>query len=159
MVLEVDRERLEHAAALVHAAIPATPQLSWPLLNQRAGCEFWVKRENHTATGAFKILGGIVMLDALKRGNSRDKNAAMKAWGAELVEFGRDFDEAKNPAGQLAREHGLVSVGPYHPELIAGAAPLAALLTDSAGKGARFTVIASGGNIARDAYLSALGEQ
>ena len=40
-----------------------------------------------------------------------------------------------------------------------GAEPLAALLTHSAGKGARFAVIASGGNIDRDAYLSALREQ
>lgn len=157
MVLDLDRKALERAAALVHAAMPPTPQLSWPLLNQRAGCEVWVKHENHTATGAFKIRGGIVMIDALKRanpgltgvvsatrgnhgqslawsgrrhgvrtvivvprGNSRDKNAAMKAWGAELVEHGRDFDEAKDHAGQLAREQGLVSIGPYHAELVAG---------------------------------------
>lgn len=157
MVLDLDRKSLERAAALVHAAMPPTPQLSWPLLNARAGCEVWVKHENHTATGAFKIRGGIVMIDALKRanpalpgvvsatrgnhgqslawsgrrhgvrtvivvprGNSQDKNAAMKAWGAELVEHGRDFDEAKDHAGQLAREQGLVSIGPYHPELVAG---------------------------------------
>lgn len=162
MVLDLDRKSLERAAALVHAAMPPTPQLSWPLLNQRADCEVWVKHENHTATGAFKIRGGIVMLDALKRanpalpgvvsatrgnhgqslawsgrrhgvrtvivvpqGNSRDKNAAMRAWGAELVEFGRDFDEAKDHAGQLAREQGLVSIGPYHPELVAGVASYA----------------------------------
>ena len=162
MVLGIDRERLKRASALVHAAMPPTPQLSWPLLNQRAGCEVWVKHENHTATGAFKIRGGIVMIDALKhsnpnlpgvvsatrgnhgqslawsgrrhnvrtvivvpRGNSRDKNAAMKAWGAELVEFGRDFDEAKDHAGQLAREQGLVSIGPYHPEMVAGVASYA----------------------------------
>ena len=134
-----------------------TPQLSWPLLNQRAGREVWVKHENHTATGAFKIRGGIVMLDALKRanaklpgvvsatrgnhgqslawsgrrhgvrtvivvprGNSRDKNAAMRAWGAELVEHGRDFDEAKDHAAKLAREQGLESIGPFHAELVAG---------------------------------------
>jgi len=137
--------------------MPPTPQLSWPLLNARAGCEIWVKHENHTATGAFKIRGGIVMLDALKRadpklpgvvsatrgnhgqsiawsgrrhgvrtvivvphGNSRDKNAAMRAWGAELIEHGRDFDEAKERAAQLAREQGLYSIGPFHPELVAG---------------------------------------
>jgi len=137
--------------------MPPTPQLSWPLLNARAGCEIWVKHENHTATGAFKIRGGIVMLDALKRadpklpgvvsatrgnhgqslawsgrrhrvrtvivvphGNSRDKNAAMRAWGAELIEHGRDFDEAKEHSAQFAREQGLYSIGPYHPELVAG---------------------------------------
>ncbi len=162
MVLGLDRKALEQAAALVHAAMPPTPQFSWPLLNARAGCEVWVKHENHTATGAFKIRGGIVMLDALKRanpalpgvvsatrgnhgqslawsgrrhgvrtvivvprGNSRDKNAAMKAWGAELVEHGRDFDEAKDHSARLAREQGLASIGPYHPELVAGVASYA----------------------------------
>ena len=155
--MQLTRKDLDAAAALVHAAMPATPQFSWPLLNRRAGCEVWVKHENHTATGAFKIRGGIVMIDALKRadpglpgvvsatrgnhgqslawscrrygvravivvpfGNSRDKNAAMRAWGAELIEHGRDFDEAKEHAASLAREQGLVSIGPYHPELVAG---------------------------------------
>ncbi len=156
-VLGLDRPALERAARLVHAAMPPTPQLCWPLLNRRAGCEVWVKHENHTATGAFKIRGGIVMIDALKRaqpklagvvsatrgnhgqslawsgrrhglrtvivvphGNSSDKNAAMRAWGAELIEHGRDFDEAKDHAAALAREQGLESIGPYHPELVAG---------------------------------------
>jgi threonine dehydratase len=155
--VKLARAELEQAARLVHAAMPPTPQLSWPLLNQRAGREVWVKHENHTATGAFKIRGGIVMLDALKRanpklagivsatrgnhgqslawsgrrhgvrtvivvphGNSSDKNAAMRAWGAELIEHGRDFDEAKDHAAKLAREQGLESIGPYHPELVAG---------------------------------------
>ena len=151
------RAQLEDAARLVHAAMAPTPQLDWPLLAARADCEVWVKHENHTPTGAFKIRGGIVMLDALKRanpglagvvsatrgnhgqslawsarrhglralivvphGNSRDKNAAMRAWGAELVEHGRDFDEAKEEAARLAREQGLHSIGPFHPELVAG---------------------------------------
>jgi threonine dehydratase len=155
--VKLARAELERAVRLVHSVMPPTPQLSWPLLNQRAGCEIWVKHENHTATGAFKIRGGIVMLDALKRaqpklagivsatrgnhgqslawsarrhglrtvivaphGNSSDKNAAMRAWGAELIEHGRDFDEAKEHAAQLAREQGLESIGPYHPELVAG---------------------------------------
>jgi threonine dehydratase len=155
--IELSRAALDGAVRLVHAAMAPTPQLSWPLLNARAGCEVWVKHENHTATGAFKIRGGIVMLDALvrarpalrgvvsatrgnhgqslawsarrhglravivvPRGNSRDKNAAMRAWGAELVEHGRDFDEAKEHAASLARSEGLESIGPFHPELVAG---------------------------------------
>ena len=155
--MKLVRKDLDDAVALVHSVMPPTPQLSWPLLNERAGCEVWVKHENHTATGAFKIRGGIVMLDALKRanpklpgvvsatrgnhgqslawsgrrhglrtvivvprGNSRDKNAAMRAWGAELVEHGRDFDEAKEHAAKLAQEQGLESIGPFHPELVAG---------------------------------------
>ena len=47
--------------------MPSTPQFSWPLLNQRAGCEVWVKHENHNPTGAFKVRGGLVYLDDLKR--------------------------------------------------------------------------------------------
>jgi threonine dehydratase len=151
------RSDLERAAALVHSAMAPTPQYAWPLLCERAGTEVWVKHENHTATGAFKIRGGLVMLDSLKRakpglagvisatrgnhgqsiayagrrhgvrtvivvphGNSRDKNAAMRAWGAELIEHGRDFDEAREHAAQLAREQGLESIGPFHVELVAG---------------------------------------
>lgn len=151
------RADLERAAALVHSAMAPTPQYAWPLLCERAGTEVWVKHENHTATGAFKIRGGLVMLDSLKRakpglagvvsatrgnhgqslayagrrhgvrtvivvpqGNSRDKNAAMRAWGAELLEHGRDFDEAREHAAKLAREQGLESIGPFHVELVAG---------------------------------------
>jgi threonine dehydratase len=63
---------------------------------------------------------GVRTVIVVPRGNSRDKNAAMKAWGAELIEHGRDFDEAKEHSVTLAREQGLVSIGPYHPELVAG---------------------------------------
>ena len=154
---DLTRRGLEQAAALVHSVMPPTPQYAWPLLCARAGTEVWVKHENHTATGAFKIRGGLVMLDSLKRtnpalagvvsatrgnhgqslayagrrhgvrtvivvplGNSRDKNVAMRAWGAELVEYGRDFDEAREHAGKLAAEQGLFAIGPFHPELVAG---------------------------------------
>ena len=58
---------LEAAAALVHAAIPPTPQICWPLLSARAGTEVWVKHENHTPIGAFKLRGGLVYMAALKR--------------------------------------------------------------------------------------------
>jgi threonine dehydratase len=57
---------LEEAAAQVHAVMPPTPQYAWPLLSARAGCEVWVKHENHTPTGAFKVRGGIVYLAALR---------------------------------------------------------------------------------------------
>ncbi|HTW54745.1 MAG TPA: threonine dehydratase [Stellaceae bacterium] len=58
---------LEAAAELVHSVIPPTPQYCWPLLSARVGAELWVKHENHTQTGAFKLRGGIVYLDDLKR--------------------------------------------------------------------------------------------
>jgi len=151
------RRYLEDAARLVHAAIPPTPQYCWPLLSARVGAEVWVKHENHTPTGAFKVRGGLVLLDRLKRadpklpgvisatrgnhgqslayagrrhgvrtvivvprGNSRDKNAAMRAWGAELIEHGRDFDEAREQAAKLSAREGLHFVGPFAPELVAG---------------------------------------
>jgi len=58
---------LEEAAALVRTAVPPTPQYCWPLLSRRVGAELWVKHENHTPTGAFKIRGGLVYLDELRR--------------------------------------------------------------------------------------------
>jgi threonine dehydratase len=137
--------------------VPPTPQFSWPLLNERAGTEVWVKHENHTATGSFKVRGGLVLADRLKReqpelagvisatrgnhgqsvafagrrhglrsvivvphGNSREKNAAMRAWGAELIEHGRDYDEAREHAHALSKSQGLHYIGPFHRELVIG---------------------------------------
>jgi threonine dehydratase len=147
---------LESAAAIVHAVVPPTPQYNWPLLSERAGFEVWVKHENHTPIGAFKVRGGLVLLDALRKqanfrgvisatrgnhgqslafasaragtrcvilvphGNSREKNAAMRALGAELIEHGRDFDEARIRAGELASGEGLDFIGPFQRELVAG---------------------------------------
>lgn len=61
------RQELEQAAALVHSQMPETPQYHWPLLSELAGVKIWVKHENHTPTGAFKIRGGITFMDWLKR--------------------------------------------------------------------------------------------
>jgi len=153
---------LEASASLVHAIMPPTPQYAWPLLAARTGCEVWVKHENHTPTGAFKIRGGLVYLDAYKRrqprgtglmsatrgnhgqslafasrrlgvpvaivvphGNSREKNAAMRAFGAELLEIGRDFDMAREAAERLAVERGLEMVPSFHPDLVKGVATYA----------------------------------
>lgn len=58
---------LEKAAAIVHGAMLPTPQHAWPLLAARTGCEVWVKHENHTPTGAFKVRGGLVYLERLKQ--------------------------------------------------------------------------------------------
>jgi len=153
---------IESAARNVYAAMSPTPQYAWPLLARRAGCEVWVKHENHTPTGAFKVRGGLNLLaeciarDArfpgvisatrgnhgqslayaarrhgvrcmivVPQGNSRDKNAAMRAFGAELVVHGRDFDESREHAGTLAQAEGLHFVGPFEPELVAGVATYA----------------------------------
>ena len=153
---------LEAAAALVHRHMAPTPQYTWPLLSARAGCEVWVKHENHGPTGAFKVRGGITYIDWLRRtdpacpgivtatrgnhgqsqaraataaglralvyvprGNSVEKNAAMRAFGAELVEFGRDFDEAREEAFRVAAAEGLAIVPPFHRELVRGVATYA----------------------------------
>lgn len=58
---------LEQAAALVRTVISPTPQYHWPLSSRRLGAEVWVKHENHTPIGAFKLRGGLVYLDELRR--------------------------------------------------------------------------------------------
>ncbi len=150
---------LEAAAALVHAAFPPTPSYAWPLLAARAGSEVWVKHENHTPTGAFKVRGGITYFDRLKRerphvqgvvsatrgnhgqslafagarvgvpvtivvphGNSSEKNAAMRAQGATLVEHGEDFDAARIHAKELAARDELEFAPSFHPDLVVGVA-------------------------------------
>ena len=50
---------IEAAAARVYAAFPATPQYQWALASQRLGTACWIKHENHTPVGAFKIRGGL----------------------------------------------------------------------------------------------------
>jgi threonine dehydratase len=157
VILGLTRKSLEDAASLVHETVAPTPQFSWPLLNERAGTEVWVKHENHTATGSFKVRGGLVLAEHLKRenprlagvvsatrgnhgqsvafagrrhglrrvivvphGNSKEKNAAMRAWGAELIEHGRDYDEAREHANALSRSEGLHYIGPFDRWLVAG---------------------------------------
>ncbi len=153
---------LEAASDLVHAHMPPTPEYAWPLLSKRLGTEVWVKHENHTPTGAFKVRGGIVYMDGLVRsglpvkavvsatrgnhgqsiayaaskaglrsiiyvphGNSVEKNAAMRAFGAELVEHGEDFDTAKAEAGRVAAAEGLHFVPSFHRDLVLGVATYA----------------------------------
>jgi threonine dehydratase len=153
---------IENAAGIVYAAMPPTAQYAWPLLAKRTGCEVWVKHENHTPIGAFKVRGGLVYMDRLKRreaglkgvvsatrgnhgqsialaaarnsvaatilvpqGNSVEKNAAMRAFGAELIEAGHDFDAAKEAAIRLADARGLTMVPSFHRDLVAGVASYA----------------------------------
>ncbi len=61
------REHVEAARATVYAAMPPTPQYAWPLLAQRLGMTVWVKHENHTPAGAFKVRGGLTYFEALAR--------------------------------------------------------------------------------------------
>jgi threonine dehydratase len=153
---------IRSAAELIYRSMPATPQYSWPLLNARAGAEVWVKHENHTPVGAFKVRGGLVYMDWLRQeqpevkkvvsatrgnhgqslafagaqsgirvvivvpfGNSVEKNQAMRALGAELVEFGEDFQAASDHAVALEKEHGWHRVPSFDLRLVTGVATYA----------------------------------
>lgn len=61
------KSQFQEAAALVYAQMLPTPQHLWPLLSEATGAQVWVKHENHTPTGAFKIRGGIAFIDWLQR--------------------------------------------------------------------------------------------
>ena len=162
---------LRAAAARVHALLPATPQYRWPLLERALapapghdndGTELWVKHENHTPVGAFKVRGGLVYLQRLleraapgqapaglvsatrgnhgqsialagarhglpvliivPQGNSREKNAAMRALGAEVITHGDDFQAAREHAQALAAQRGWHMVPSFHADLVAGVA-------------------------------------
>jgi threonine dehydratase len=155
----IDLATLEAAAAFVAKVVPPTPQFCWPLLSRRIGAELWVKHENHTPTGAFKIRGGLVYLDEVRRSqpnlrgvvtattgnhgqsialaaarlglkativvphnNNIEKNRAMEAFGARLVEAGHDFQAAYEHALDLAKRERLHFVPSYHPLLVQGVA-------------------------------------
>jgi threonine dehydratase len=157
-----DLEQLERAQGVVGAAMPPTPAHGWPLLSERLGASVVVKHKNHTPIGAFKVRGGLVHLDRLKRerpntpgiisatrgnhgqslafaagrhgvpaviyvprGNSVEKNRAMRAFGAELVEHGEDFQAAREEAERRAQFAGLHMVPSFHPDLVLGVATYA----------------------------------
>lgn len=154
-----DLTELERAQEIVGAAMPPTPAHAWPLLAQRLGASVVVKHENHTPIGAFKVRGGLVYLDRLKReqpdvsgiisatrgnhgqslafaasrydvpaliyvphGNSVEKNRAMKAFGAKLVEHGEDFQAAREESVREAARAGLHMVPSFHRDLVLGVA-------------------------------------
>ncbi len=62
-----DIDALRAAAAIVHQAMPPTPQIRWPQVCARTGAEVWIKHENQTPLGAFKVRGGLVYMDHLRR--------------------------------------------------------------------------------------------
>ena len=159
MAIDFTLSELEATATLVHQSIGGTPQYAWPLLAERLGTTIWIKHENHTPTGAFKVRGGIVYADAARRerpqtrgligatrgnhgqslayagarcglpvtivmprGNSREKNAAMRAFGARLMEHGEDFEAAVTFAMRLSAAEGLEFVPSFHRDLVRGVA-------------------------------------
>jgi threonine dehydratase len=68
---------------------------------------------------------GLRAMIVVPQNNSVEKNNAMRAFGAEVIEFGRDFDEAREEAARLAESHSLYLVPPYHRELVKGVATYA----------------------------------
>lgn len=67
MTLAFTREEVESARAIVQPTVAPTPQYAWPLLRERLGFTVWVKHENHTPAGAFKLRGGLTYFDSLVR--------------------------------------------------------------------------------------------
>lgn len=57
---------IEAAAQVVYREFAPTPQYRWATLSARLGTDCWVKHENHTPVGAFKIRGGLTYFDQLK---------------------------------------------------------------------------------------------
>jgi len=154
--------QIKAAQSVVYRHMSPTPQYSWPLLNERLGTEAWIKHENHTPVGAFKLRGALVYIDWLKQtqpqikgvvaatrgnfgqgvgmaarlyglkaaivvphGNSKEKNRAMLAQGAELVEHGSDFQESLEFARELAGQRGFAMVDSFHERLVMGTATYA----------------------------------
>jgi threonine dehydratase len=148
-------QEIEAAAQVVYRHMPPTPQYRWPLLCEEVGAEVWLKHENHTPIGAFKIRGGLVYFSQIGKpkgvitatrgnhgqsvalcagkygipatilvphGNSVEKNAAMRAFGARLIEHGHDFQAAKEYAERLAGDEGLHMVPSFHRLLMTGVA-------------------------------------
>jgi len=80
-------------------------------------------RGNHGQSQALAgTTAGLRVVVVVPQGNSREKNAAMRAFGAELIEIGRDFDEARREAQRLADADGLFLVPPFHREIVRGVA-------------------------------------
>jgi threonine dehydratase len=152
-------DEFEAVQRIVYGAMPPTPQYAWPLLAEALGSEVWVKHENHTPLGAFKVRGGLVYMSrwrerephargvisatrgnhgqsvafaarrhglpatiVVPHGNSAEKNAAMRALGAELIEHGNDFQAAREQAAVLAAQRELHFVPSFHRDLVLGVA-------------------------------------
>jgi threonine dehydratase len=162
-------DQIHEAQNLIYHHMPPTPQYTWPLLNQRLGADAWIKHENHTPVGAFKLRGALVYATWLKqtqpelaglvaatRGNfgqgvamaarllglksvivvphenSVEKNRAMIAQGAELVQHGHDFQESLEFARTYAVEREFAFVESFHERLVWGTATYALELFQAA---------------------------
>jgi threonine dehydratase len=83
-------------------------------------------RGNHGQSFAFACTRlGVPCTVVVPFGNSAEKNAAMRAFGAELIEHGRDFDEARERAAEIAKERGYEFGASFHKDLVLGVATYA----------------------------------
>ena len=156
MIAEISLAHVEAAQKIVYASMRPTPLIQYPLLTQEMGVQAYIKHENHTPIGAFKIRGGLNLMAQLAQegvpgvitatrgnhgqsvalaarlhevpativvpfGNNPEKNDLMRAQGAELIEHGRDFDEALVLVEDLQHERGLRYIHPANePALVNG---------------------------------------
>ena len=163
------RADFDAASAIVYEHLQPTLQHNWPLLADELGCELWLKHENHTPLGAFKVRGGLVHMRRRKEAgktngvitastgnhgqsipnaarlegieatvvvpenNSAEKNAAMRALGARMIETGSDFAASAAFARQLAEDEGLDMIPSFHADLVQGVATYAHELFMAAG--------------------------
>jgi threonine dehydratase len=162
-------DQIREAQSLIYRYMPPTPQYTWPLINQRLGAEAWIKHENHTPVGAFKLRGALVYATWLKESHSRlagvvaatrgnfgqgvamaarllglkavivvplnnsvEKNRAMIAQGAELLQHGEDFQASLEFAREFAAGQGFAIVESFHERLVWGTATYALELFQSA---------------------------
>jgi threonine dehydratase len=92
-------------------------------------------RGNHGQSLAFAgRTAGLSVTIVVPHGNSPDKNAAMKGFGAELIEHGHDFQAAREHASAIGAERGLETVPSYHRDLVLGVATYARELFEVAGE-------------------------
>jgi threonine dehydratase len=150
---EISLAKVEEAQKVVYEHMRPTPLIHYPLLSQEMGLQAYIKHENHTPIGAFKIRGGLTLMAHLARqgvagvitatrgnhgqsvamaarlygisativvplGNNPEKNDLMRAQGAELLEHGKDFDEARALVEHLQHERGLYYVHPANEPLL-----------------------------------------
>jgi len=155
-------KELEQALDIVHQVVTPTLQNNWPQLCQSLDCDVWVKHENHTPTTAFKVRGGVYLVDQLLKSNkppkglisatrgnhgqslsfaasraglpvtivvpennSLDQNRAIKAFGAELIIHGKDFQAARMHSLELQQQYGYLPIPPFMKELVVGVATYA----------------------------------
>ena len=133
----------------------ATPQYQWPLLKERSGLEVWVKHENHTPTGAFKVRGGLVDMDNLHRQNAlpggfitatRGNHGQSIPFAASRYDvpvtvyvpegnsleknramqaWGAELVVYGSESARVAEERGLAFTPSFHPDLVRGVATYA----------------------------------